>query len=367
VSNAEERAWDVVRRAYAERPPARRRRGAPWLVPALVVVAAAVGAAVLSPPGRAVFERVRDAVGVDHADPALFSLPGPGRLLVVSEDGGGVWVVTHDGFKRKLGGYDDATWSPHALYVLASTRNRLVALDEDGHERWALARRGAASPSWAGSLTDTRIAYLARSGLRIVAGDGRGDRLADAAAAAVPPTWRPSTFDVTYVSRSNAVVVRPAGGGTERWRRLVEVRPFALEWSSDGRLLAVTSRTRVLVLDRTGRLVRTIGSLGATVAQSAFKPRSHRLAVVVRHPRRTELELVDVDRPGTARLLFAGPGVFGDVAWSPDGRALLVDWPTANQWLFLRGRAVHAVGNIRDEFPRHDDVVPHLRFAGRWR
>jgi hypothetical protein len=27
---------------------------------------------------------------------------------------------------------------------------------------------------------------------------------------------------------------------------------------------------------------------------------------------------------------------------------------------------VHAVGNIREEFPRGDDVRPHLLVAGRW-
>ena len=62
-----------------------------------------VVAAVVSPPGRAVFHRVREAVGVEHADVALFSLPAPGRLLVVSENGGGVWLVQDNGFKRKLG------------------------------------------------------------------------------------------------------------------------------------------------------------------------------------------------------------------------------------------------------------------------
>src|SRR5204863_929054 len=88
----EERAWEVVRRAYEERTPQPRRHSS-GLVAALVVVVVAVGAAILSPPGRAVFEHVRDAVGVEHADPALFSLPAPGRLLVVSTGGGGVWLV----------------------------------------------------------------------------------------------------------------------------------------------------------------------------------------------------------------------------------------------------------------------------------
>jgi len=367
VRPEEERAWDVVRRAYEERTPQpHRRRVHPALVPALVVLAAVIVAAVLSPPGRAVFERVREAVGVEHADPALFSLPAPGRLLVVSTDGGGVWLVRDNGFKRRLGSYADAQWSPHGLYAVATTRDHLVALDEDAHVRWSLARPEAALPRWAGTLTDTRIAYLARSGLRIVGGDGRGDRLLDSTATQVAPAWFPGRFDLAYISGSGTVVRRDALTGTVRWRRQADLLPLSLEWSDDGRLLALTSATRVTVFDAGGHVVRTIGSLGARLTTSAFKPRSHQLAVAVRLAGRTELKLVDVDHPGRAKLLFAGPGSFGDIVWSPDGTTLLVDWPTANQWIFLRGQKVHAVGNIREEFPRRDELPPRLLIGGRW-
>jgi outer membrane protein assembly factor BamB len=363
----EERAWEVVRGAYEERTPQPRRRRPHLLVPVLVVLAAAVAAAVFSPPGRAVFERVREVVGVEQADPALFSLPAPGRLLVVSRDGGGVWLVRDNGFKRRLGAYEDAQWSPHGLYAVATTRDHLVALDEDGHVRWTLARARASLPRWAGSLTDTRIAYLARSGLRAVGGDGRGDRLLDETAMQVAPAWVPGGgFDVAYASGSGTIVRRDAVSGTVRWRRQADLLPLALEWSDDGRLLAVTSATRIVVLGADGRVVRTIGSLGSRLVTSAFRPHSHQLAVSVRLAARSELKLVDVDRPGRGRLLFAGPGTFADVVWSPDGTTLLVDWPTANQWLFLRGSKVHAVGNIREEFPRADEVSPRLLVAGRW-
>jgi hypothetical protein len=78
------------------------------------------------------------------------------------------------------------------------------------------------------------------------------------------------------------------------------------------------------------------------------------------------VRLVDVDKPGEARTLFAGPGTFGSIVWSPDGRSLLVGWPTADQWLFLHGSRVHAVGNIREQFPRRDHQRPSLQFDGRW-
>jgi Tol biopolymer transport system component len=151
------------------------------------------------------------------------------------------------------------------------------------------------------------------------------------------------------------------------WRTPVGVLPASLEWSSDGRRLAVVSGQRIVVLDAAGRVVRTISMLGAQLQQAAFKPRSHRLAVTVRLSGHSEVKLVDLDRPGRARLLFAGPGRFGDIAWSPDGGWLLVDWPTANQWVFLHGSHVQAVGNIREQFSRAGLLTgPILELSGRW-
>jgi hypothetical protein len=86
MSDAEQRAWAVVRQAYEERSPTPRRSRRP-LVPVLAAAAVVVGAAIATPPGHAVFQKVREAVGVQHAEPALFSLPSHGRLLVTAGSG----------------------------------------------------------------------------------------------------------------------------------------------------------------------------------------------------------------------------------------------------------------------------------------
>jgi hypothetical protein len=130
---AQERSWRIVQAAFSERDPISRRRT--MLRPALaLVVLAAIGAALASPPGRAVLNAVRKAVGVERSKPALFSLPAQGRLLATSS--AGPWVVASDGSKRLLGAFADASWSPFGHYVVASRPNELVALTPDGTVRW---------------------------------------------------------------------------------------------------------------------------------------------------------------------------------------------------------------------------------------
>jgi hypothetical protein len=354
----EERAWEVVRRAYEERTPAPRRRNR--LTLALVpAVAAAVTVAALSPPGHAVFQRVREAVGVEHAASELGALPARGQLLVVAPGRGGAWLVDQDGLRRSLGAYDDVQWSPHGLFVVATRPGALVALDPQGKVRWVLPAARPQLPRWEGTRTDTRIAYLTSGGLRVVAGDGTGDRLLDAHVAHVAPAWDPARLHAVAYVAGSTVVLRTAAGKLV-WRARPGVVPTGLAWSSDGRFLAVSSAHRIAVLNASGRLVHTVSLLGATRLSAAFEPGTHRLAVSIRLARRSEIRLVDLDRLGPEPLLFAGPGVFGDVAWSPDGAWLLVPWPTANQWLFVHGTRVRAVGNIRAQFG------PAAQLGGRW-
>lgn len=365
MSDAEQRAWEMVKRAYEERSPTPRRAGR-RLVPALVAAAVVVVASIATPPGHAVFQRVREAVGVQHAEPALFSLPSSGRLLVVSTGHGGVWLIHDNGLKRRIGSYEDAQWSPHGLFVVATTKNALITLDPDNGIRWSLPRPGAFWPRWEGTRVDTRIAYMTPAGLRVVAGDGTGDHLLDHRASAVPPAWDPSTLHTVAYFAGGAIVLRNADSGRIIWRQHVGFRPTGLSWSTDGRFLAALSGHKVLVLGPDGKVKRTVTTLAEGFSDAAFQPNSHRLALSLRTAIGSEVRVVDIDRPGRGQLLFAGPGAFGSIVWSPDGRWLLVGWPTADQWLFLRGSRVRAVANIREQFPRRDDRRPSLQFDSRW-
>ena len=343
---AGERAWAVISRAYAERVPVAwpRRHWQPLVAAAAV---AAVVAASLSPPGRSVVHSFRKAVGVEQAEPALFSLPTRGQLLVTSRSG--LWLVSSDGSKRRLGRYRDASFSPHGLFVAATRANQLVALDPKGSVRWTLARRAPRFPAWTGTRTDTRIAYLSGGRLRIVAGDGTGDR-AVVQASTVAPAWRPGPGRVLAYADGRSAVVFDIDRGAVllRTRPILEpVRKVA--WSRDGERLLVFAphATRVY---RNGRVVQQDDPSDATLdTDAAFVDGGRNVAAS-----RVAGVSSNVFRIAGGPVIFSGSGVFRQLEPSPDGRWLLVTWPTANQWVFVRTkrRKIVAVARITQQFGR---------------
>jgi len=345
---ARERTWSILQAAFAERERVPGERHRLRLAVAVAVLVAAAAAA-LSPPGRAVFGGLREAVAVERAERALFSLPSSGRLLVASD--AGVWVVQRDGSKRLLGDYREASWSPFGRFVVATRRDELAALEPDGDIRWTLARPGVRSPRWAGTETDTRIAYLDRSGLRVVAGDGTGDRLLVRRVAPVAPAWRPGPrFELAYADPRGRVVLVAATTGRTLWRTRSDGRVLELEWSSDGRRLVARRAGAVddvAVYTPRGALYTGVRLPRGTVTAVATRPGSHTRAVATRVAGRSRLWLEGP--PGT---LLTGSGTFDDLAWSPDGRWLVAGWPEADQWALVRadGTGIRAVSNVADQF-----------------
>ena len=324
---AQARTWDVVAAAFAEREPVRvrRRRRAPLVL--AIAVAALVGVAFTS-AGHAVITSVRKAIGIEHAQRALYSLPAPGRVLA---DG---WIVNANGSTRRLGDYRATSWSPFGRFVVGAKRDALVALTPDGDVRWTLARPDVRFPRWSGTHTDTRIAYLSGDRLRVVAGNGAGDHEAGAAAAApVAPAWRPggAPFTLAYADVRGRVWVFQPDTGKLLFRTPGGAQPLKLAWSKDGsRLLVVRPRA----IDVYGRRHVT---LRGTFVDAAFV--GTRLATLSPHA---------LSVAGTT--LFRTTGRLAQVVPSPDGRWFLVTWPQADQWLFVSStKRVRAVGNIAEQ------------------
>ncbi|HEV2787217.1 MAG TPA: hypothetical protein VGV67_12545 [Solirubrobacteraceae bacterium] len=352
---ARERAWRTVRAAYVQREPQSPPHG-PWRrVAAVTAVLLAVAVAVTtSAPGDAVARWVKRVLGAGQPDarPALVSVPGGGRLLVAARPG--LWVVAPDGAKRLLGRYDDGAWSPRGLFVLAWRGRELNALEPGGRVRWSLSREGTIrSASWS-PVDGFRVAYVSGSQLRIVNGDGTGDRRYGTASARVAPAWRPgSGHALAYADSGGRVRVAAVDARRQQWRSTPLRGLRRLAWSPGGeRLLALTA-TRLVVFDDDGDVMQERGLGAAGRAQdAAWAPSGGRIALLRHDPRRERSDIV-LMTSGGQRLLFSGPGRFGRLAWSPDGRRLLVPWPQADQWLFLRaGTAprVTAVANIAAQF-----------------
>lgn len=346
------RSWEVVRTAFEEREPAPPTRS--WRPLVVLVAVATVLAAVVSPPGRSVVDSLREAIGVENAQPALFSLPAPGRLLVTGD--GGPWVVQPDGSRRLLGGYTEASWSPFGNFVVAAQRNEIAALEPDGDVRWKLARRDVSRARWGGTLTDTRIAYLSGETLRVVAGNGERDRELARSVQAVAPAWRPGGDHVLAWIAQRQVIVADADTGRELTRFRAPEHTTRLEWSRDGRRLLVQARRSLRVHAADGKvLFDLLGREAAPVAHAAFGPTGTSLAFVQTAGGQSYLWMIPRLAPdgSAARRVFAGAGTFDGLAWSPNGRWLLVAWRDADQWVFIRTTPkprLQAVSNVSAQF-----------------
>lgn len=360
-TGAEERAWATVRAAYRTREYAPESRGRAGLV--LVFAATlALGAVALSPAGATVGRLITRALGVQHVSPRLSSLPASGRLLLSGP--GGTWTIAADGSTRRLGPWTQASWSPHGRYLLATSGDRLVAIDPRGATQWALSRPAVSAPRWF-SPSGYRVAYLSGEELRVVAGDGTGDHLLASAAADVAPAWRPGhAYELAYVTRLGMLVVRDGDTGRVLWSRASGSEVIGLQWAGDGKYLLALSATSARLYGASGRLIsefhfpKSVAALGA-----ALSPDGRTLALVLRGASdEVVLENALALHPA-ARTVLAEPGL-RQLLWSPDGHWLLVSWPAADQLVFVGVGAPGIVGvsHIAQQFSTggHPAAFPQL-------
>ena len=269
--------------------------------------------------------------GEPNARPELRSLPAAGELLVQSTDG--PWIVREDGSKRLLGDYDEATWSPHGVYVAVAKGRELAAVDTDGNVRWTFPAPGVVSdPRWAGGAADTRIAYRSGDDLRVIAGDGspESDHLIAADVAPVAPAWRPIGY---------SKLGPPGAAG------------FVLTYlDARGDVHTVNADTGEPV--PTKRSDRELLSAPAVGQESgpARSPDGTAIAAIGTSRSGARLSLHRDDR---TEILFRARGDLTGPTWSPDGRWLLIGWPSADQWLFIdtaHPRRVIAFDRISEQF-----------------
>lgn len=367
-AEAERRGLAVVEAAYGARGHGEpslgvRRPSLPRLALVLGIVTL-LAAVLLSPAGAAVRDWVGDVVesSAPKPEPELARIPGGGRLLVQSAVG--PWVVQPDGSRRLLGDYEEATWSPRGLFVAVAEGRTLSAVEPGGTPHWSVTAAARVSrPRWAPA--GERIAYRSGQELRIVAGDGTGDRLLARSTAPVAPAWSPwgdaglafaAAGKLRIVNSETAVGVAAAPALPDLAR---------LDWGAGGTAILEASPRTLRLREVRARKVAPGPALGSgqmlplprgvSLTGAALAPEREAVAAVVTHWREhgTTSEVL-VFPPGATkpRSLLTVPYSLGEVAWSPDGRRLLVAWPGANQWLFLpvgHGKP-RAVANINRAF-----------------
>jgi len=359
---AAERAWALVERAYDSREPVRwtrRHRGLVVALAATTLATAVLLVAVLTPPGQAVVDRFRDAVGREPSQPALVELPAPGRLLVLSPQG--AWVVKEDGSKRLLGAYEDASWSPRGLYVIATQGRQLVAVDpESGAPRWSLSRTEPVSdPRWSGGGLDTRIAYRAGDTLHVVAGDGSPDSVVADGVAPLAPAWMPDSHVLAYADAASHVHVVDTDSRRQLWRT-GPVKGVS-ELTFFGNRLAVSTGSRVLVLRRGKETPFLRVPAGHALLDTALLPYGGVLyADYDPQADSTALFRSDCTVAGVCGLMpdtrmFEGPGRISNLVTSPDLAWIAAGWPAADQFLFFKSAPrrlgkVDAASNVTAEF-----------------
>jgi dipeptidyl aminopeptidase/acylaminoacyl peptidase len=371
---AQRRAWSLVRGAFEEREPVawhtRNMRPLALAAAALVVLLIAV----LSPPGRALVGEVQDAVSDEPAPkpkPVLASLPTRGLLLVNSPRG--PWIVRPDGSRRLLGRYWEGSWSPKALHILVSRARELRALDPKGNTRWAIGRpRRISGARW--SPDGFRVSYLSGSELRVVAGDGTGDKVLRNRVALTAPAWRPGAgHELVFGTVDGQIALANTDTGVTRWRAPVGEPATQLAWSEDGQRLLALGERYLRIFDGDGNELSAVG-LPLGPAGVAFVRKSHRFVLIRWQPAtgRSELVLMDAEGArGEERSLFSAAGEFRTMAVSPNGRWLIVGWVGADQWLFLRLDVlrVRAVSNIAEQFggpPGDRPLSAHFPASVSW-
>ena len=350
--DARERGWAVVSAAYAGRPPAgasRPRALRPLLLAA--AVALLVLAVALTPAGARVGDWIEQRFSAEPREgaPAFAALPA-GRVLTVARDG--AWVVRPNGSLREVGAFSEAGWSARGKYVIGIRGRRLVAVTPEGDLRWTVTRpRPVHHAAWSGG-EGYRVAYLEGATLRTVAGNGVGDHPVRRAAAAVTPAWRPGPgWVLTYAGAGGVIETVDVDSRRRLWARGTEGTPLQLAWTRDGRRLVALFADRLRVYDRRGRPLTSRPLRRARTL--ALHPGGRRAAVTVGTSRTGRVLTVPLGARGAPRSLFDGFGRIEGLAWSPDGRRLLVAWREADQWLLLGPRRrVRAMSQVSDEVGR---------------
>jgi Tol biopolymer transport system component len=181
-----------------------------------------------------------------------------------------------------------------------------------------------------------------------VAGDSTGDHALASSVAPVAPAWRPNhPYELAYarLTGRGQLVIRDADSGKVLQEASTSGPVRLLTWSDDGSRLLALAGHAALVFSADGHvLARYPGHM----TDAALSPNGHMLALI----RGADVLLASLIAGRVPRRVLSASGL-GQIAWSPDGRWLLVTWPLADEWLLVpvaRSQHVAAFTHVREQF-----------------
>ena len=239
----QERAWQVVRAAYLAREPEPRssRRGRRLVVAPAALVAAPTAIAATG-AGRDAIDELRRRRDRARAARAVLAA---GRRSAPGLDQRRSLGRRPRRRKRYLGDYTAATWSPHGLYIAATSPAALQRSSPTGR---ALVARppGGASPALVAERLPDRLPRPV--GPARGRGDGSGDVLLSAAVAPVAGAWKPGTRHLlAYADRAGSVHLVDTDSRARLRRTPPGPAVEKIAWSGDGRRFYVQTAREVRI------------------------------------------------------------------------------------------------------------------------
>jgi hypothetical protein len=263
----------ALARALAALPPPVRRaersaRAVAFLLAAAVALLA-VAAGALAAVGAlhvSFGQTTHESQRSQTAAQAQLSVPA-GAHGIAATIGGRLWLTTSNGLRLQGLPVSAAALSPHALYVAVGIGNSLVAMAPDGRRAWSYPTTGTvASIAWAPD--GLRIAYVVRINGRFrlyaIEGNGRGNRLLDAAVRSTRPAWRADSLAIAYLAAGGRPVIYDFGHASHTAISSPAARNAAfLAFASHGSELALAARQRIVVWSPAGKAKSTAFSSAA--------------------------------------------------------------------------------------------------------
>ena len=264
-TDAHDRARDAALAAAAAPAPGRLSQWRVVIAAAVAMVLVTTGVTLAATGDRPFSDTATLIKPPRAARPKTGLLPQGARAFSILADGR-AWVALPRRVLLRGAPRSAIAVSPGAVYVLEAHGRTLRAVAA-GTGRVAQTQRTAGRVSAAvWSPFPIRIAYLTEVGGHQQLHDEWGtlshDYLVDRHVAAVAPSWRWDSLAVAYVRGDGRVVVHSATSGhnTVIHPELRAAPPTALAFAPTSGLLAIADRTRLRIVDTTGRTPDVCGA-----------------------------------------------------------------------------------------------------------